>query len=81
MSLGLKVHSVSHQRLGRFPFRQLHEKISLIFQKNIWVENCMETRYAVIKVEVQVILLRSRGILDLFIVLLFQREMCIFLCI
>lgn len=41
----------------------------------------METRYAVIKVEVQVILLRSRGILDLFIVLLFQREMCIFLCI
>lgn len=42
----------------------------------------MKTRYAVIKVEVQVILLGPSGIfyLDLFI-FLFQREVCIFLYI
>ena len=42
----------------------------------------METRYAVIKVEVQVILLRSRGIfyLDLFIFLFFK-ERCVSFCV
>lgn len=53
-----------------------------MLQKNIWVENTMETRYTMEKVEFQVILLGLSAVscLDLLI-LLFQREVCVFLCI